>query len=301
MIRLEDKYAQLAFRCKEEQQGFPGAIVFWALDNPVVDHVADVLKLATGKFAAAEKMFAKPANPRPFPPLAPLTGNFVDPTFGKAALRLDGDGLVLALQGSGAELKLEPWDGDVFTVGLVPAGRFAAVAENLGPPPIGFVQFQIDKEGRLGLLPVVWRRAGLRIPPRVAAAMLILQARLISHFGSVPILLQKYFEHFVAQQDHGRKRNSNSKEPTPQFDRYKFLFHTRCRVQFIKLTSCGACSCSTVMPALSKRSGTMTPSGNRACRSTRARQTKPCVTTTSLPFTLRRLLTMKANASATRA
>jgi hypothetical protein len=29
--------------------------------------------------------------------------------------------------------------------------------------------------------------------------MLILQARLISHFGSVPILLRKYFEHFVAQ------------------------------------------------------------------------------------------------------
>jgi hypothetical protein len=29
--------------------------------------------------------------------------------------------------------------------------------------------------------------------------MLILQARLISRFGSVPISLQKYFEHFVAQ------------------------------------------------------------------------------------------------------
>jgi hypothetical protein len=122
------------------------------LDNPVIDYVADTLKLATAKFAAAEKMFAKPANPQPFPPLAPLAGNFVNPSFGKAALRLDGDGLVLALQGSGAELKLEPWDGDVFTVGLVPAGRFAAVAENLGPLPMGFVQFQIDKEGRLGLL-----------------------------------------------------------------------------------------------------------------------------------------------------
>jgi CubicO group peptidase (beta-lactamase class C family) len=151
-----DKDVGVIVLTNEEQQSFPNAIALWAmdrlLDNPVIDNVADTLKLATAKFAAAEKMFAKPANPRPFPPLAPLAGNFVNPSFGKAALRLDGDGLVLALQGSGAELKLEPWDGDVFTVGLAPAGRFAAVAENMGPLPMGFVQFQIDKEGRLGLL-----------------------------------------------------------------------------------------------------------------------------------------------------
>jgi hypothetical protein len=67
-------------------------------------------------------------------------------------LRADSDGLVLVLQGSGAQLRLDPWDGDVFTVRLVPAGQFAAVAENLGPRPLGFVQTQIDKEGRLGVL-----------------------------------------------------------------------------------------------------------------------------------------------------
>jgi hypothetical protein len=42
-------------------------------------------------------MFAKPASPRPFPPLAPLAGNFSDPSFGKATLRPDGDALVLML------------------------------------------------------------------------------------------------------------------------------------------------------------------------------------------------------------
>jgi hypothetical protein len=67
-------------------------------------------------------------------------------------LRADGDGLVLELQGSGAQLKLDPWDGDVFTVRLIPAGRFAAVAENLGPLPAAFIQTQIDKERRLGVL-----------------------------------------------------------------------------------------------------------------------------------------------------
>jgi hypothetical protein len=47
---------------------------------------------------------------------------------------------------------LEPWDGDIFTARLEQNGRFAPVAENLGPRPIGFVQFQMDKEGKLNLL-----------------------------------------------------------------------------------------------------------------------------------------------------
>ena len=96
-------------------------------------------------------MFAKPANPRPFPPIAPLAGSFANSSFGKASLKLEGDALVLELT-SGAQLKLEPWDGDIFTAQLVPTGRFAPVAENLGPRPSGFVQFQMDKEGKLNLL-----------------------------------------------------------------------------------------------------------------------------------------------------
>ena len=34
----------------------------------------------------------------------------------------------------------------------MPLGRFAAVAEDLGPLPYAFVQFQIDKDGRLNVL-----------------------------------------------------------------------------------------------------------------------------------------------------
>jgi hypothetical protein len=40
------------------------------LDNPVVDHVADALKAAKDDFASLDKLFARPASPRPFPPLA---------------------------------------------------------------------------------------------------------------------------------------------------------------------------------------------------------------------------------------
>src|SRR5262245_23391132 len=151
-----DKAVGIIVLSNEEAQNLPDAIAFRALDrlldNPVVDYTAIVHKTATAKFEKAEKMFAKPANPRPFPPLAPLVGNFVNASFGKATLRPDGNGLVLALQESGAELRLAPWDGDVFTVRLSPAGGFAAVAENLGPQSMGFVQTQIDKEGRLGVL-----------------------------------------------------------------------------------------------------------------------------------------------------
>jgi hypothetical protein len=34
---------------------------------------------------------------------------------------------------------------------MIPLDRFAAIAEDLGPLPMGFVQFQIDKDGRLNL------------------------------------------------------------------------------------------------------------------------------------------------------
>jgi CubicO group peptidase (beta-lactamase class C family) len=140
----------------EVNVGFPDAIGLWILDrildNAKVDHVADTLKAARTKFETAAKLFATPANPRPFPPLAPLAGNFANPSFGKATVALDGDALVMELQATGAKLKLEPWDGDIFIARLMPLGQFAAVVENLGPLPSGFVQFQIDKEAKLNLL-----------------------------------------------------------------------------------------------------------------------------------------------------
>jgi CubicO group peptidase (beta-lactamase class C family) len=151
-----DKDVGVIVLTNEENQGFPDAIGLWALHrllgNPTVDHAAAALKAAKEKFADTERTFAKPANARPFPPLAPLAGSFVNPSFGKATLRLDGDALLLALQESGCQLKLEPWDGDVFSARVVPSGGFVALAENIGSLPSAFGQLQIDKEGRLNLL-----------------------------------------------------------------------------------------------------------------------------------------------------
>jgi CubicO group peptidase (beta-lactamase class C family) len=153
---VRDKKVGVIVLTNATNVGFPDAIGRWIvdriLDNPKDDHVASALRSARDKFEAADKLFARPDNPRPFPPLAPLAGTFANPSMGKAAVALEGPGLVMEIEATGVKLALEPWDGDVFTAKLMPLGRFAAVADNLGPLPNGFVQFQIDKEAKLNLL-----------------------------------------------------------------------------------------------------------------------------------------------------
>lgn len=140
----------------ETNVGFPDAVGLWTADrilnNPKTDYVAETLKSATQKYNAAEKLFAAPASPRPFPPLAPLAGDFANAGIGKAVVALDGGALVMTLQATGARLKLTPWDGDIFTASLLPEGRFAAVNAMSGPAPSGFVQFQIDQQAKLNHL-----------------------------------------------------------------------------------------------------------------------------------------------------
>jgi CubicO group peptidase (beta-lactamase class C family) len=140
----------------ETNMGMPDALGRWTLDrilgNPEADHVAETLKAARANFETAAQLFAKPATPRSFPPLAPLVGSFSNPSMSKAAVVLEGEALVMEFLATGAKLTLEPWDGEVFTAKLLPIGRFAAVAEALGPLPNGFVQFQIDKHAKLNLL-----------------------------------------------------------------------------------------------------------------------------------------------------
>jgi len=141
----------------ETNVGFPDAVGLWVLDrllgNPSVDHVAKTLEAAKAKYEGVRKQFARPDKPRPSPPVAPLAGNFVNSSFGKAVLRSEGDALLIEIQATGAQFRLEPWDGDVFAVRLVPSGRFAAVASNLGVEPNGLAQFQADAAGK----PVVLR------------------------------------------------------------------------------------------------------------------------------------------------
>jgi CubicO group peptidase (beta-lactamase class C family) len=151
-----DKDVGVVVLTNEVNVGFPDAIGMWTFDrvlgNPDVDYVAARLKLATAEAERIEKLFAKPASPRPFPPIGPLVGAYAHPGFGKVTVRQGADALLMELT-SGAVLKLDPWDGDVFTATLVPGGPFAAVAANQGnSQPIAFVQFQIGSDGKLTVL-----------------------------------------------------------------------------------------------------------------------------------------------------
>jgi len=140
----------------ETNVGFPDAVGLWVLDrildNPSVDHVTKTLEAAKAKYEGMQKQFAKPNKPRPSPPLAPLTGNFANTSFGKAVVRAESDALIVEIQTTGAQFRLEPWDGDIFAVRLVPSGRFAAVAKNLGDEPNGLAQFQADAAGKPAVL-----------------------------------------------------------------------------------------------------------------------------------------------------
>jgi uncharacterized protein DUF3471 len=153
---VPDRNAGVVVFTNETNVGLPDAVGLWIADrilnNPKTDYAAHALKTATSKYAAAATLFAAPASPRPFLPLAPLAGDFVNAAVGKAAVTLDGDALVMTLQATGARLKLAPRDGDIFTAKLLPEGRFASVAAMNGPSPEGFVQFQIDKDAKLNRL-----------------------------------------------------------------------------------------------------------------------------------------------------
>jgi hypothetical protein len=153
---VADRNVGIIVLTNEANVGFPDAIGGWCLDrildNPNVDHVANALRAATTNFDAAVKRFAKPSSPRPFQAPEPLVGSFVNASFGNAVVTEEGDALVMELKATGAKLKLEPWDGDIFTAKLMPLGRFAAVAEDSAPLPIGFIQFQMDKDAKLNRL-----------------------------------------------------------------------------------------------------------------------------------------------------
>jgi CubicO group peptidase (beta-lactamase class C family) len=135
---------------------FPDAIGMWTMNrilgNPDFDYAANTLKAAKEKYDHAVTMFAKPDHPRPFPGLAPLAGQFTNPGIGKASVTVEGDTLMMEIAATGAKLKLELWDGEVFTARLMPLGRFVTIAEDLGPLPAGFAQFQIDKNAKLNVL-----------------------------------------------------------------------------------------------------------------------------------------------------
>jgi hypothetical protein len=69
----------------------------------------------------------------------------------------------MEFQATPARFKLEPWDGDVFAVRVIPNGPFAAMDQNLGDQPIGLAQFQAPAVSRLVGADAAGKPAVLRI------------------------------------------------------------------------------------------------------------------------------------------
>jgi len=86
----------------ESNVGFPDALGLWVLDrildNPSIDHVSKTLQAAKAKYESMRKQFAKHDKPQPSPPLAPLAGNFANPSFGNAVVRAESDALIVEIQ-----------------------------------------------------------------------------------------------------------------------------------------------------------------------------------------------------------
>jgi CubicO group peptidase (beta-lactamase class C family) len=153
MIALQlDRNLGVIVLSNQSNVGMPDALGLWTLDrllgNPMVDHEAITIARAKATYADGVKQFARPADPQPSPPLAQLAGNFANPAFGKATLRMDGSTAALEIAATGAKLRLDPWNGPVYTATLAPDERFATMAASLGPLPIAFTQFLNDKDGK---------------------------------------------------------------------------------------------------------------------------------------------------------
>jgi CubicO group peptidase (beta-lactamase class C family) len=169
-----EKHVGVVILTNEGNNGLPDSIGMWIFDwilgNQPTDYVAAAFQRAKTKYEASEKVFAKPDHPRSFQPLTGLEGDFSNESFGKASLAKDGDSLVLTLKATGAQLALDPWDGDIFTLRILPKGPYAAVAASDGPLPLGFAQFQTNEEGKLDLLRLTFEDGQAYVFRREAAA-----------------------------------------------------------------------------------------------------------------------------------
>lgn len=137
-------------------KGFPESLGLWIFDkilgNPETDHVKAALAHVKDAAAKTAAVYRKPAAPRPAPAADSLIGEYRSDMLGPATLAAGGGRLLMTLKQTGAQLALAPFDGALFTVGLVAEGQFAAIAQDQGEEPFGFAGFEADADGHLSRL-----------------------------------------------------------------------------------------------------------------------------------------------------
>jgi CubicO group peptidase (beta-lactamase class C family) len=127
----------------EADHGFPAALAMWRLEwlatgeKPNKDYVQQAFDHEVEEYKKEVKRYTK------------LDGLYSSPSFGGASLGWEGYTMILKLD-TGAELKLEPFDGERFTMRLQSTPDFAALAQDLQPFPLGFARFY-TKDGHFRL------------------------------------------------------------------------------------------------------------------------------------------------------
>ena len=139
----------------ETNVGFPDAIGEWTLDrlmdNPEVDHVAARLKAARWRRGGRGGL-RQAREPEPAAAARTARRRLRQSRLWQGHRHPRKRRPRPGARRDRRQLRLEPWDGGIFTASLVPEGRFAAIAANLGPAPLGFVQYQLGATGKLDLL-----------------------------------------------------------------------------------------------------------------------------------------------------
>ncbi len=137
----------------EQNKGFADSVGLRLYDkllgNSETDYAKKQIAQARETVASEEATLKKPTSPRPPPEASAVSGDYRSEQLGAATITQDREGLILILKQTGARLRLDPFDGAIFTVRLVPEGRFALTAAALGDTPIDFADFRPDGEGRL--------------------------------------------------------------------------------------------------------------------------------------------------------
>ena len=95
---LPDRDVGVVVLTNEVNVGLSDALGRWMLDrilgNPKADYVAKAFEAATVNFEKSVRKFTAPANPQPFPPVAPFADRFRHPGIGEATVSVDDGGLV---------------------------------------------------------------------------------------------------------------------------------------------------------------------------------------------------------------
>lgn len=153
---LPHKGAGTIILTNQSNKGFPDAVGLWLFDkllgNPETDHLKAALASANDKAAKSAAVYRERPTPQPAPPMGSLLGEYQSDVLGRATLTSRDGELLLTLKQTNAGLRLIPFDGALFTVRLVPEGRFATVAAMQGDEPMGFASFAPDAEGRFSRL-----------------------------------------------------------------------------------------------------------------------------------------------------